>query len=158
MKNSIYLSTVLLLGIVVFSSQSSAMDEEDLRSRFLSSNPNGKVMQRDMRLLAHVEIINSTDNHKIGQKFSWMFKGPLPYDYDSVLTQPTLTALQDCPEDIRDILAKNRCDIAFKFDIGGTTNGPVKGQSGILINDKNDIPGRGVTIIDKNGLLTDILW
>lgn len=158
MKNSIYLPTALLLGIVVFSSQSSAMDEEDLRSRFLSSNPNGKVMQRDMRLLANVEIIDSTNNEKKGQKFSWMFRGPLPYDYDSVLTQPTLTALQDCPENIRDILATNRCNIAFKFDIGGTMNGPVIGQSGIPIKDKNGIPGRGVTIIDKNGLPTDILW
>lgn len=158
MKNSIYLPTVLLLGIVVFSSQSPAMDEEDLRSRFLSSNPNGKVMQHDTRLLANVEIIDSTDNQKKGQKFSWTFRGPLPYDYDSVLTQPTLTALQDCPENIRDILAKDRCKIAFKFDIGGTMNGPVIGQSGIPVKDKNDIPSRGVTIIDKNGLPTDILW
>ena len=103
-------------------------------------------------------IIDSTDNQKKGQKFSWTFRGPLPYDYDSVLTQPTLTALQDCPENIRDILAKDRCKIAFKFDIGGTMNGPVIGQSGIPVKDKNDIPSRGVTIIDKNGLPTDILW
>lgn len=158
MKNSMYLLTALLLGAVVFSSQSSAMDEEDLRSRFLSSQPGGKVMQHDIRLTAHVEIINSTDEQKKGQRFSWMFNGPLPYDYASALTQPILTALPDCPENIRAILEKDHCILAFNFDIGGTIHGPVLGQSGFPVNDSTGKKGRCVTITDKNELPTDIFW
>lgn len=158
MKNSIYLLTALLLGAVVFSSQSSAMEEEEIRSRFLSAQPGGKIMQRDARLTAHVEITNSDDKHKIGVKNSWMFRGPLPNDYEYILTEPALTAFRDCPEEIRSKLEEHHCILAFKFDIGGTIHGPVIGQSGFLVNDTTGKPGRCVTIKDKNELPTDIFW
>lgn len=158
MKNIKYLLTSLLLGGVIFSSQSSAMEEDELKSRFLSSQPGGKVMQRDLRLIAQVEITNSDNGEKIRSKHRWMFRGPLPYDYERVLTEPTLTALRDCPEEIRFGLAENRCYLSFNFDIAGTMYGPVIARSGFEARDSAGELGRCVTILDKNGLLSDIFW
>lgn len=115
-------------------------------------------MQRDLRLRAQVEITNSDDKNKIGSKHRWMFRGPLPYDYEHVLTEPTLTALRDCPEEIRSGLAENRCYLAFNFDIAGTIYGPVIARSGFEARDLAGELGRCVTILDKNGLSSDIFW
>jgi hypothetical protein len=139
-------------------SETQGMDMDELRSRFVTPQPGGRVMQRDVRLIAHVEIIDSVNINKRGQKFPWMFTGPLPYNYASQLTQPILTALRDCPENIRDILGQDHCSLSFTFDIAGSMHGPVIGQSGILVNDQNGLPGRCITIIDKNDLLTEIFW
>lgn len=158
MKNIRYLLTYLLLGSVIFSSQSSAMEEDELKSRFLSSQPSGKVMQRDLRLIAQVEITNSDDMAKKGFKHRWMFRGPLPYDYEHVLTEPILTALRDCPEEIRSGLEERRCYLAFNFDIAGTICGPVFARSGFETRDSDGELGRCVTVLDKNGLNTNIFW
>ncbi len=159
-KNKINFGMLVLFALLGNSviNRANAMVEEELRARYLSLQPGGKIIQRDARLTAHAEITNSDDEHKIGSKSSWMFRGPLPSDYENMLTEPTLTALQDCPQEIRSKLAENHCKIAFTFDIGGTIHGPVIGQSGYPVNDPSGKPGRCVTIIDKNNLPTDIFW
>ena len=152
-----FLHIFVVIGIC-FAFQANAMD--DLRSRLLSTQPGGKVMQRDARLIASVEVTESTDASEKEMKLSWMFNGPLPYDYakDYVLTEPTITALRCCPEEIRSKLGEKHRNLAFNFDIGGNIYGPVIGQAGILVDDPAGIPGRCVTIVDKNGFLTDIFW
>lgn len=135
-----------------------AMDIEDLRSRYLATNPEGRVMQRDNRLIATVEIINSDDKNEINTKESWVFTGPLPYDYQFMLTEPILTAFRSCPIALREKFAQRPRHLSFTFDIGGNVTDPVIGQAGYLVNDKNGIPGRCVTITDKNGIPTDIFW
>lgn len=141
-----------------FAFQINAMDMDDLRSRFLSTQPGGKVMQRDMRFTAQVEITNSEDSSEKSMKWSWPVSGPLPSGYDNMLTEPILTALRSCPLEIRSKLEERKRHVAFKIDIGGTVHGPVNGQVGFPMNDSTGSPCRGVTIIDKNDLPTDIFW
>lgn len=87
---------IVVLGC--FSCQ--AMDMDELRSRFLAKQPGGQVMQRDLRLTATVEILDSSDASKKSTKWTWVFQGPLPRNYasDDVLTEPILTALPYCPD------------------------------------------------------------
>lgn len=151
--------TLCGLSVLMFAETTlQAMDLEDLRSRYLTTNPGGRVMQRDNRLKATVEIINSDDISEINTTKSWLFTGPLPYDYQVVLTEPILTAFRSCPMELREKLAERQRRLSFTFDIGGNVTDPVIGQAGYLVNDKNGIPGRCVTIIDKNDILTDIFW
>lgn len=164
MKKINFVIGCFLIGSYFLSSQPSySMDLEELRSRYLTNQPGGKVEQRDIRLIARVEIIESSDQLIKNKKFPWIFGEELPAQYDhekSELVRLALKALRYCPEDIRIILEGSFCHLAFNFDIGGTISGPMEGFSGFPVNDQNNNPGRCVTIIDNtnNNFLTNIFW
>ncbi len=133
-----FLRIFLVVGSF-FSFQASAM--EDLGSRFLMDQPNGKVMQRNLRLIAEIEVNRSVDASEMqGQplKWSWMFQRSFPEDI--------LSALIYCPQEVRSKLEEKHRYLSFKLDIGGTIIGPLSGEAGVVRKDQNDIPGRCIAI------------